>query len=321
MSDEYKCCFCGKGFTMKCNRITHENYRCKRRNENKSDDKKISKNELNNNYLLLISKHDLLQNTYNLLLDNYEILKKENIELKNESRELRDKFTQLATSGAKTAEKSVSALSYAIKKYDTAPKLDPIEGKEIKQLMYDTEEIKSNKNSKYPAEEHVLYKFRNNKLEKFFGKMIIDCKKSKDPRKQSMWNVDRTRIRYIIRELEGKGVKWVRDNDGVKITELIIEPIAQHIKTMMKKYISELQKNKDNIDSFKIMSRQMDAQKIIEIINDESFQKKVLNYITPFFYLNSQSKQSYEKDFDTNDKINYDSSDSEKIIKSKYQKK
>jgi hypothetical protein len=81
-----------------------------------------------------------------------------------------------------------------------------------------------------------LYHFENDTLDKFIGDIIIKQYIKEDPKVQSVWNTDVSRLAYLVRELINNKKEWSIDKGGNKVTEYIIKPILDFIKIEIEKY-------------------------------------------------------------------------------------
>jgi hypothetical protein len=89
---------------------------------------------------------------------------------------------------------------------------------------------------------------RHNSLHTFIGNIIAECYKTADPKDQSIWNSDVSRLTFIIRDkvkdmnviTKGKTTKyvdkWIQDKKGVKVNKKIITPILKFLRDTLDKY-------------------------------------------------------------------------------------
>ena len=86
--------------------------------------------------------------------------------------------------------------------------------------------------------EKIAKYYRKRKISKYLGDIIIKHYKKKDPKDQSIFNSDTTRLTYIIRELfDNQTIDWTVDKKGIKTTNCIINPFLEHIKELIREYM------------------------------------------------------------------------------------
>lgn len=272
-SKGFECDFCGRKFTAKCNLYRHLKYRCKTfpdHIENKNSDE-IDK------VRILIKQNDNLQEQNSNLQKQI-----------NELMALANKNADVAVESSKSNHKSMSMMSFAIKNFTKAPEMKLLEGKELAGLItYESQRT---------LEELIIHNFESNTLDKFLGDMIIKVYKKKNPKHQSMWTTDTSRLSFIVRQLIGTTGKneWVNDKSGIKINQLIVIPILERVKIAMVNYIEKCGK-KTNIDGknmSSIMENMYIAQRVIYSITKEYLNKDIIKYIAPAFGIDIKTLQN-----------------------------
>jgi len=132
--------------------------------------------------------------------------------------------------------------------------------------------------------------FDNNKLHAYLGNFIIKYYKKDDPSQQSLWNSDTSRFTYLIREfLVNKKLCWNRDPKGIKTKEYIIDPLLKYIRD----YILEFNINKPTKilkeNELKDVIRDDSLRKILLSIKNKTLANDIINYISPYFYINNKN--------------------------------
>src|SRR5690606_18490816 len=97
-------------------------------------------------------------------------------------------------------------------------------------------------------------------------KLVVEYKKE-NPNDQSIWNSDISRSAYIIRECINKESEWSTDKGGHKTSTYVIKPILDYLKTHIKEYITEVNKELQNGDST-LLNDMLTAQCIINDIDN-----------------------------------------------------
>jgi len=87
----------------------------------------------------------------------------------------------------------------------------------------------------------LIYFYKKNKLNAYLGDIIIKYYKKEDPKDQSLWSTDSSRLKYIIKELiASKKSMWSEDDKGLKINKYIIKPLLKYIHEYINDQIDEL---------------------------------------------------------------------------------
>lgn len=297
ITQSFDCKHCGSEFKSKQSKWNHENYVCKA-NQN-----------INNNLLkVLLQKLD----------DKDKIIEDKNKIIENQLKVCNDErkdLLEVVKSGNKNTSKSMSTLAYVVKNYNKAPAMKKLTDKNaIKMLEY--------KGKGLTSEEMMIYKYDKGILDEYLGDIIINTFLDSDsPAKQSMWTSDVARLCFVIMHTVSKGRReWIADKSGVKITELIINPLLKNAKNMLNAYIKEAGKMHDgtkilseeseyddsdeSISSYndsdsenekydktklhdpELLKNMQVATNIRAIIDNNTLHKDILTHICPFFKLN-----------------------------------
>ena len=206
----FDCKSCGKEFNSKQKRWNHQNYFCKKNKENSKDD--IVKE--------LLKK---LDEKDNIIIEQLKISNDEKKDL-----------MEIIKCSNKNAGKSMNTLAYVVKHYNKAPAMKKLSDKNaIKMLEYKGKELNS--------EEMMIHRYRNGTLDAYLGDIITNAFLDADnPSKQSLWTSDVARLCFVIMYPLSKGRReWITDKSGIKITELIIDPLLKNAREMLLVYIKE----------------------------------------------------------------------------------
>jgi hypothetical protein len=210
----------------------------------------------------------------------------ENIRLVEEVKYLKSlvgKAGNIAAQNSETAAKSMSALSFIMKNYPNAPAIE-----NIKQLDYT--KIKSGDNDLATT---IAAYYEDNMLSKYLSGYIVTYYKTDDLSKRSFWGSDVSRCTFITRTLsENNQGAWVYDMKGKCVGKSIIEPMLEHIKQELLKYIDDVPAKLKKItvaEGFKITAIQRSSYKAIDIINSGFLKEEIIREISPYFYLNKTS--------------------------------
>jgi hypothetical protein len=215
----YPCKYCNREFGTSQSKWNHEKSYCKeRRNKEDPKDKIVE---------TLLKKVDDMEKR----LDAKDKIIMSQLESKDK---LLMEQAEIIKCSNKNAGKSMNTLAYVVKHYNKAPAMKKLTDKNaIKLLEYKGKELTS--------EEMMIHRYRNGTLDAYLGDIITNAFLDADsPAKQSMWTSDVARLCFVIMYPISKGRReWIADKSGIKITELIIEPLLKNARDMLLAYIKE----------------------------------------------------------------------------------
>ena len=271
----YMCEICGVYYSTASNLSKH-----RKRCIDNSNNNKIKQLEKNNELLKL-------ENENKILLEKINYLQKENILIKKEKEDKiqmlekeNEYHKQLVVSAGNMIQSSMSTLNYLILNCNNAPLLEPLKDYSV---LEDKQKFIKN----------IIYYHGVNKLEQYLGNFLVKHYKSKDPKKQSNWNSDTSRLTYINRELVNNIPNWVIDKKGVKMTGIIIDPLLNYVKKISQEYIDQLkekiQLKINNDEQKKIFGNMSSLGEIIKNINNKVISKGINQYLAPHFYFDKNN--------------------------------
>ena len=193
---------------------------------------------------------------------------------------------------------AVNGLTYARKYYTTAPELKQLDNYDDLNPGNDEDELI----------ELLLFYSRQGKLEVYLGDFLVKIYKKIDPNDQSLWSTDMSRLTFIVRQLLKKKLDWRYDKKGIKVSNTIINPLLDNIKTILKKYSDHINdvingkktvnlqdseevyesegeyerdtKELDNNEKMKLVDNQQVAVQIITTIDNKTLVKNIVKYIS-----------------------------------------
>lgn len=115
--------------------------------------------------------------------------------------------------------KTISTLTYAINKFNSAPSLTMLEDDSLNKLFVSA--------AGASIENTIISENVNNNLCVYLGDIIINEYKKNDPKRQSIWCTDASRMSFIIRKNISGVNEWHKDKKGLNFINLIIDPIAK----------------------------------------------------------------------------------------------
>lgn len=328
-----ECNFCKKVFSTKTNYTRHlkkfhaieqitDNFVPAMDNDNDSDSIKDKKDKYDKELDLLKVVYELKHKNAILEKDNVILrLEKDNqvqkekyekelykqkseiLEKNGETLEKDKMFAQdIAKSTIKTTDTAVKGLTYARKYYPNAPELKKMDKYD---LGDDNELI-----------DLLLFYSRKGTLSHYIGDFVIKFYKKNDPNDQSLWTTDIARLTFIVKQLLKNKTDWRYDKKGIKVCNIIVNPLLINIKTILKKYNNDIndmisgktsgyfsededgyesegdykrhKKNHrelDNNDKLKLVNNQKTATQIITEIDNKILAKDILKYISPHLSL------------------------------------
>jgi hypothetical protein len=193
-----------------------------------------------------------------------------------------DFLMELLKTNSETANKSISTTSYIIKHFDKAPPMKKMDNKKAMKLL----EYNVPKN--HTSGEMIVYSYESKTLTSYLGNIIVDEYKKTKPEDQSVWNSDSVRLSFIVRQaLETGDNEWVTDKSGIKLTALIISPMLDCVKKILKKYLDEKREEveQDDCSNTTALEHMASAGNIIVSINRKELHTNVLKHISPQFNL------------------------------------
>lgn len=137
--------------------------------------------------------------------------------------------------------------------------------------------------------EVITMYYENKTFINFIGDYIVKLYKKEEPKDQSVWSTDISRLTYIISESCKKGENvWTYDKKGVKLRSLIIDPALQYIKTELHKFCQE----NGHVTSDPEFSQLKAALEILPLINNGTLSVDISRYIAPQFQI--QIKDNFD---------------------------
>lgn len=186
----------------------------------------------------------------------------------------------------KTTDKAVSGLAYVRKNYPDAPVLKKMDN-------YDT------LSGKDDMMEILLFYARKGRIAAYLGDFLIKFYKKEEPFHQSIWATDSSRLTFIVKELLKNKSAWNYDKKGLKVRNIIIDPLLEHIKKLLREHITEINEavngpsnwfdaqeqnpnnELDNDTKLKLIEEQKTATQLICDIDNKTLSKAITKHISP----------------------------------------
>jgi len=197
----------------------------------------------------------------------------------NSQKKQQENFDTKLKQTEKPTQVYISVRQYIQQNYSSAPCLSQLLNYSVIQDNYDD------------FGEMLISMHNERQLTKYLGDFIIKYYKKDDPKEQSIWNSDVSRLSYIIKRLIDENESlWHYDPKGVVTKEKIIDPLLKYIKGYCKNYIEEHDITYDNRrsisgnKSINISQNQLAMGSIITEIKNGNLANDIVRYIAPYFF-------------------------------------
>jgi hypothetical protein len=146
--------------------------------------------------------------------------------------------------------------------------------------------------------EQLIFEYKNNKLHKYITNIVKDEYITKNPKDQQIWNTDKARLSYIVREVMNTKNEWIRDSKGTKIKEYILTPLLSVVEDMIIAYLGRTRKlirddkYAGHVSKINLMQRSHDATSILNSINTNVLNDKIVTEMASYFGIANAKKQT-----------------------------
>jgi hypothetical protein len=138
----------------------------------------------------------------------------------------------------------------------------------------------------------LTYYQKENILHQFIGDFIISIYKKENPKEQSLWTTDSSRLNYLVRTaIKNKNI-WKIDKAGTKVRDNIICPILEEIYNEILKEMEYVTKDYINIKYLKVKELIL-LQQVIDNIDCNKLDHEINKYIAPHFNIDRDFLESY----------------------------
>ena len=213
-----------------------------------------------------------------------EIREKDN-EIKQIYKEENEYHKKLANNAGNIVDKTISAFTHAVTNYKDAPRLKLLDSKTANKLLCQEKingkivKLDNNKTAEYIAklsEQKILPKHLSNTL--------IEQYKMGDPREQSVWTTDASRMKMIVKMDDS----WIRDGNGKIINEHMIVPLINEMVRIIDQYNTSNGMNIGKMTRAQELKYAEVAMRILDIkldVSSERINKEILKCIMPEFIM------------------------------------
>lgn len=145
----------------------------------------------------------------------------------------------------------------------------------------------------------LVLRQRHKQLHKFIGDAIIAYYQKENPKDQSLWSSDISRLNYIISEVYDGKQRWVIDKNALRIRDIIIKPTLKKLDATLISYATKKDiRNMNAEDTATLLRRRYGCIEIHKRIESREIENTIMAYITPQFYLNKTSHNTKKIDID-----------------------
>jgi hypothetical protein len=138
----------------------------------------------------------------------------------------------------------------------------------------------------------ITYYQKENLLHQFIGDFIISIYKKENPKEQSLWTTDSSRLNYLVRTaIKNKNI-WKIDKAGTKVRDNIICPILEEIYNEVLKEIEYVTKDYINLKYLKVKELIL-LQQVIDNIDCNKLDHEINKYIAPHFNIDRDFLETY----------------------------
>lgn len=265
-------------YRQKSSIITHESHRTCLNICKYCSSKFTRTDSLSKHLKACIKKHEREK----LLEEQIEMLLTESSKYKDKSSYFQaenDYHKKMLNEAGGLVQKSVSALSYVVGNYNTAPTIQMIDINEIENL---------DENNKKLVEDILSY-YKHKTLDKYLGDSIIKLYKKDNPKDQSVWSTDTSRLTYLIKELMvNNSSNWIVDKKGIKTKEYLIDPLLEHIKTLVIHYQKNIILSTNAVEVEHSLELNKRVLKLVDDIDDGNVGNNLLKYISTHLYFSEK---------------------------------
>ena len=222
-------------------------------------------------------KNELKEKNDEIKKRDAEKIKALEAELKQKDNDM-DFLKSMVVNAGMIIKTSANTLSHVIQTYPNAPTLESLKLLDYKTLS-----------KKHDLTTTLASYYKDGLLPKYLCNILVKYYKTSDPKNQSFWASDVSRLTFITRiESDNEDPQWVYDMKGNRVGKSIIDPMLQNTKTELLVYIDETPAKIAKLsvaEGQEITDVQKTAYKLLDDINNGSLKKQLLKEMSPFFYL------------------------------------
>jgi hypothetical protein len=251
---------------------------------------------------------EILKKKYYKIKKQKKAIELEKEEILTEKQELEKKIIKLETSTyiykeyadrpTKTVNNNTMTnnLSYVNNNYPDAPCLTTLTNFILDGIdMDDNEQIR-------PLVDLITNSYNNKSLHKCIGDHVIKHYKKEDKSQQSFHTTDVSRKKFLVKLdrnmkhlynthdiddlADETKSKWITDNDGVKISHLLYEPMIDKILDKLKDFCKKLSKRTAEELTHSDLEKLTTLVKLFDDIDKDKLKNDINKYTAPHFELN-----------------------------------
>lgn len=130
--------------------------------------------------------------------------------------------------------------------------------------------------------------YNNGIMDRYLGDYVIRKYKTENPAEQAMWNTDKARNNYLIRDMiDENGPYWCEDASAREIKNRVIRPLLKKIDQLIRKRMKALDSDNQCGKGYlqKALSRMQKLSAMQTEAKYDNMAQKIIRYITPVFHL------------------------------------
>ena len=93
----------------------------------------------------------------------------------------------------------------------------------------------------------------------------------------------------MIKDIVGKESEWITDKKGIKLRQLVIQPLVNLVEELIQKYSADAENNDDRLSKRELdkkMKATTNAIGVLDYISSKNLEEDISTYLSPRFGLN-----------------------------------
>ena len=135
----------------------------------------------------------------------------------------------------------------------------------------------------------LIYHNKRNHLHKYIGEYIVKKYKKDDPRQQSIFTTDSSRLGFVYATKNKNGddpaIIWQKDTNGNEVGDIMALPILIYIRSLITIYVKHINvSGSKGLDDLECRTTKwMEIRKIDNTIYDKTLMCKIMKFVCPQF--------------------------------------
>lgn len=232
------------------------------------------------NHSSSLARHNTKHHKGTLKVGKYDELREELVEMKREFEKEKSILTQeIRKLKEDNKVPQITNYNFIQQNFGNAPALRALDLDDEEFALFEDED---------EFMDRLEHHYNNNMMENYLGDYVIRKYKKENPGDQAMWNTDKTRHNYMIRDMiDEDGPYWCEDASAREIKRRVIRPLLKKIDNLIRKRMNALHENNAS-GSGSIQKALKRMQKLAAMQTEakyDNMSQKIIRYITPVFHL------------------------------------